>query len=236
MATTLAEINLEKGDFAQLAVLYKTYGNTTLRDKYVEKAIGNGVSDDMHCYLRAHVQGKPELIPSEVVDRVTEMLSSGPSASKTELARHLRDVGRPAASLQAYLEGIGEDLESGNLFAAMYYLKEVAQCDFPSALLPLSLKEFRKSGDLWWEVRTLQELGWEDELKEVMQGRRREIEEQGDPFLLRVLYQVDGRINEYMKIAAEIERSRVTVINEETGYTYHVFRDCQNEDEPGPVE
>lgn len=236
LATTLTEINLEKEDYSQLAVLYKTYGNSMLRDKYVEKAIEEGVSDDSHCYLRAHIQGRPDLIPPDVVERVTQMLSSGPSASKTELARHFGDVGRSVASLQAYLEGISEDLESGNLFAAMFYLKEVVECDFPSVILPMALKEFRELGDLWWEVRTLQELGWDDELKEVVQGRRREIEQGGNPFLLRVLYEVDGNIDEYMGISAEIERSRVTVVNEETGYTYHVFRDDPDGDESGSSE
>ncbi|MHC5703942.1 HNH endonuclease [Streptomyces tirandamycinicus] len=228
LATSVAEINLEKEDWADLALHYAGIGNVELRDKYTEKAIASGVSDEMHCLLREE-QGMPERIPADVIQREIRRLSEGPHASQAQLARLLRTLGRTQDAVRAYVNGIIEDLDDQRPFAAAFYLKEIVQSGLVEGLFIEALKEAREKGDLWWEIRALEELGWHDELRSVVRSRRGEIEEKGDPFQLRVLYRYEGDREAYADVVELIERAQQTVTDED-GTSYTVYRFDSDDD------
>ncbi|MGY0067384.1 HNH endonuclease signature motif containing protein [Streptomyces sp. QTS137] len=221
LATSIAEINIEKEDWADLALHYANIGNRELQEKYTEKAIATGVSDEMHCYLRSR-QGRPDLIPADVSEREIRRLSEGPYADVTQLARLLRILGRTRDSMRNYAQGMIESLNDDNPFSVAYYLKEVVQEGIIQDLFIEALKEARDRGDLWWEVRALEELGWRDELAATVQEKRVEIEQGGDPFLRRMLYHADGDMNRYADTIELIERAEQAVVGPD-GTSYVVY-------------
>lgn len=70
-------------------------------------------------------------------------------------------------------------------------------------------REFTKSGDLWWRVRALQELGWEDELMRVLLQNREEIERSKNVLLLLQLYQVTGEFEKLEQLQRQLDVSGI---------------------------
>jgi hypothetical protein len=61
LATSLAEIYREAGEFVILAMHYNALGNASLRDKYIEIALLAEPSDDTICFLRK-LQNRMDLV------------------------------------------------------------------------------------------------------------------------------------------------------------------------------
>jgi len=66
--TSTAEIYRENEGFELLAGFYDSIENYELRDKYIEVALQKDSSDQTIMYLRS-LQGRPELIPEETIER-----------------------------------------------------------------------------------------------------------------------------------------------------------------------
>lgn len=209
LAVGVAEILREKEQWWRLAVHYSIYGDDELRDKYIEKAIDEGVTDDTHCYLRG-IQGRPDLIPVDVVECEIARLEG--SDDHFQLARLLVRLERPIEATRAYLTGILEslDTEGRTPFSAAFYLKELAESGLIDELFIEALAEFTRDDDLWWQVRSLQELGWTDELRERVLAAEEEIENGDNMALMIELAKARDDEKAFVEAVKEFERGVTT--------------------------
>lgn len=199
--TTTLDILKERKQYWVLAVQYDALGNTDLRDKYVELALQDESDDDAVIFLRS-MQGRQDLIPQEAIQREVQRREKYEDWS--QLGRLYEKIGDYKKAVQCYCKTILEDLKDDRVFAAAFYLKELAQTDLSGRLFEDAYKKASDERDLWWQIRALQELGWEDELKSVLVKHRAEIEKAGNTFLRQELYRVTGETD---KLYEERRRS-----------------------------
>ena len=74
LATALVEIEREAENWVSLARLYQSIGNTELRDKAIDRAVEQGVSNDTLVMLR-RMQGRLAEVPADVITAELERLS-----------------------------------------------------------------------------------------------------------------------------------------------------------------
>jgi hypothetical protein len=189
MITTTAEILRENKEYELLAIYYHAWGNPDLRDKYIEKAISERkpVSANTEIFLRS-LQGKTELVDSQDIEQ--EIKRKIEWRDWSQLARLYNQIGRWTDAVKTYCQSITESLEKGEFFPAAYYLKELTEENLHARLFENSLREEKERGELWWQVRCLQELGWDTELADLLIARKEEVEKSGNPLLQMVLYEV----------------------------------------------
>lgn len=213
LATSLAEIYLEYGDYTDLAIHYNTIGNESLRDKYIERALAAGVDDDTVVFLRGDLQGQPDLIPDEVAERILSTLEA--KQNWLQRARTLRHLHRWEESARDYCKGIIELLAQGNTFTAAFYLKELCEEGIHRELFLLAYSESR---ELWWKIRALEELGDRDELRRLLIANEEEIRQNSDTSMLVVLEESIGDDRAYIEarkrfaheeVAIEVELSEI---------------------------
>ncbi len=65
-----------------------------------------------------------------------------------------------------------------------------------------AFKRASDNNDLWWQIRALQELGWDTELKTLLIKSEAEIEESGNVLLLKEL----ARVKEYSARILELNK------------------------------
>lgn len=201
IATSVAETLRENEEYELLAMHYNAIGNVELRDKYIEQAIQADPSDQTVSFLRG-LQGKPELIPHEVVQREMERYTR--NEDWTQRARFLARLGRHQDAITDYVRGILESLEDGNAFSAAFYLKELYQSDLLEELFVVALKKAEDDGDLWWQVRALDELEWTTELDALLLAHEQEIEASRNPSLQVMLARAKGDVERSMNLRKEI--------------------------------
>lgn len=73
-------------------------------------------------------------------------------------------------------------------------------------LFKLAYREAAEEGDLWWQIRPLQELGWEGELKQLLSDHSDEIRESGNPLTLALLNWSEDRQSEYVQSRKDFAR------------------------------
>jgi hypothetical protein len=201
MATSIAEIYRENQEYELLAMHYDAIGNTELRDKYIEIAITKGASDNSICFLRG-MQGKPELIPDEIINRELEKYTK--DKNWTQRARFYMSLGKQIEAAKDYVEGVRHDLSNDNVFAAAYYLKELVKDGLIDDLFIEAFRKAKAENDLWWQVRALQELGWEKELKVLLLENEEEIKKSGDSLLLQELSSAKGDTKKTAELMKEM--------------------------------
>jgi tetratricopeptide (TPR) repeat protein len=202
--TSIVEIFRENEEFGFLANLYHSIGNYELRDKYIELALAKNPSDFDIVNLRC-LQGKPELIPEEVIKR--EEIRYASNEDWSQKARFSRRLGKPRDAVEDYVRGILRSLEKGSTFSAAYYLKELIKSNLGQELFIIAFKEAIDRGDLWWQVRALDELGWQKELDEHLLKNAKEIEDSGDLNLNILLAKARGNTEQYLELRKEMMRS-----------------------------
>lgn len=203
-ATSLAEIYREAGEYELLAIHYGVLGNQELRDKYIELAIKQAPTTGRITFLRG-LQNRPDLIPQEVVER--RLQQHDKYGDWEQKGRFLATLGRYGEAVQAYLRGISESLEQGNTFSPAFYLKELHRDGLIDRLLEIALREARERGDLWWQVRALQELGWGSELRELLLSKAEEITSSGDLLLQILLAREQGDEKRVLELEQAMARS-----------------------------
>lgn len=201
LMTSIAEIYRENEEFELLAMHYHTIGNNELRDKYIEIALQKKPKDQTTCFLRC-LQGKPDLIPRDVIAREVERYAK--NRDWLQRARFYADLGKHREAVLDYTRGIGESLKQNELFTAAYYLKELAKSELIQELLISALRQAQEAGDLWWQVRALEELGWKKELNDLVLQNSKEIEESGDPMLSLLLANARGDKEESAKLLKDM--------------------------------
>lgn len=201
MATSLAEIYRENQEYELLAMHYDTIGNKELRDKYIEIAITKDPSDNAICFLRG-LQRKPELIPDEVIKRELEGYTK--QKNWTQRARLYNTLGKNIKAAKDYINGVRHDLAKGNMFSAAYYLNELVREDIIDELFIEAFRQAKSENDLWWQIRALQELGWEEQLKVLILENEKYIQESGDSLLLEELVRAKGDTEKTVKFIKDM--------------------------------
>lgn len=177
LVTSLVEIHKEEESWLELALLYHHVGNRDLRDKYIELAISAGVHDSTEIYLRG-LQGKANLVKTDVAEQVLDELADGEYWH--DRARRLMDMGRPREAVIDYLKSILDSMEEGNAFSAAFYLRELVDADLITQTYLMAFDDAAAEGDLWWQVRVLEDLKWETELHAFVLAHRDEIHKSQD--------------------------------------------------------
>ena len=112
------------------------------------------------------MQGKANLIPSEVINR--EVSRHKKNKDWNQLARLYRDIRDFKNMAKYHVKGIHESLEEGNIFSDAYYIKELFDEMAVDSLFEIALKEYSEKNDFHGQMRSLQELGWKDELNKLL--------------------------------------------------------------------
>lgn len=213
LATSLAEIYRENQEYELLAMHYHSTGNAELRDKYIELAIKQDPHDQTICFLRS-LQGKPGLIPTEVVER--EVTRYTQNKDWLQRARFYKDLGKTREAISDYILGINESLHDNQYFSVAYYLKEFMEEGLLDELFILALRQSADEGDLWWQIRALQELGWHKELDEFVLKHADEIEKSGNPMMTLLLASAKSDTRKYIEIRKTMARTeRTAIVGEE---------------------
>lgn len=200
LATGIAEIYREAGDYYGLALHYEAFGNAELRDKYIEKAIAAGV-DDWELVILRNMQARRDLVPPEVAERQLKRLAD--SKDFTGLARFQQELGDDVAAAKAYAAGLADLAGRDNLFSLGFYFKEAAKSGIIDALFEAALGQAETDGDLWWQIRSLEELEWDSELRKLVLSREQEIRSGNDSLLKQVLARVLGDASALVEAVAQ---------------------------------
>ena len=203
LVTSIAESLREDQEFELLAMYYDAIGNYELRDEYIELAIQKDPRDQTICYFRC-LQEKPELIPDEVIER--ELARYTKNKDWLQRARFYQGLGKYREAVADYIRGIGESLEENRVFTAAFYLKELVEEGLIQELFVLALKQAAEEGDLWWQVRALEELEWQKELYDLALRNAKGIEESSDPTLCVLLAEARGDKQQAVELRKAIAR------------------------------
>ena len=198
LATSIAEIYRDADAHEQLAMHYLTLGNTELRDKYIELAIESGMDDASIIFYRSE-QNRVDLIPEEVVRREERRLLR--HKNFFQVARLYRSLNRRVEAVQMTCRGALEAIASGNMFTAAYYLKEMAAEGDIQSLFELAFEEAKKSNDLWWQVRALQEMDMDGEADRLLKANREQIESGAELHLRQALALTEGDERRFIELS-----------------------------------
>lgn len=192
------EIAKENGDWYEVALLYHRAGEMELRDKYIDLTLAEDPSPFYQVLLR-RMQGKASELPDEIKAAAVEQASQ----DWTVKAGVLYETGDVKEATRTLLSGITEALERSNPFAAAYYIKNRLSA-IVKDLFMQSLDQFAAEGDLWWQLRCYEELGWDGSAQELLLGNEAEIRASNDVLLLQKLAAVKGNEEEYVDIMKAI--------------------------------
>jgi hypothetical protein len=170
LVTSLVEINRNAENWVNLAFLYDGISNEELRDEAVDKATAAGASDGVLLMLR-RMQGRLGEVPKDMIDSELERLKD----NYRERSLLLEDLGRYREAAEEHLQGLAEDVPRLKNFTLAHHLAELANSGIIEGLFFQSLQEAAERDDLWWQVRALQELGWQSELDELVLGHEGEL-------------------------------------------------------------
>jgi tetratricopeptide (TPR) repeat protein len=197
LATSVAEIYRENQQYELLAMHYHLLGNAELRDKYIELALVEDPTDQSVVFLR-QLQRIPELIPESVIERETRRYTRNKAWSQR--ARFFHGLNRHEEAIADYLQSILESLQEGNFFSAAFYLRELQEKDLLKELQVMALRQAEDGGEMWWQVRSLEELGWGSELHDLLLNNKDEILESGNPSLQAKLAVAMGDMDRYIQL------------------------------------
>ena len=196
-----AELEIAKSqeNWLQMAQVYHSIGDVELRDKYINLAIQQG-ADPFYFWVFARMQDRVEQLPDDIVARALEVVSD----DWTMKGAILFDTGKLLEAAQTYLAGIKEALDHGEWFSAAFYMKHALNEKVVDELFKRSLRESAEEGDLWWQLRAFEELGWTDARRELLLGNERKIMESDDQNLIRALAEAKGDRDLVLKTVKEI--------------------------------
>jgi hypothetical protein len=203
--TTLIERLRENQDYITLATIYDDLDSADLRDKYIDLALERDSPDWLVIDLRS-MQNRRDLIPEDVVER--RLTRQAEISDWSNRARTLSDLGRNVEAVKDYAKAILESLENDRIFHAAYCLRELVEKGLIDSLFEKALEGATAENDLWWQVRCLQELGWDAELDELLLANEDEIEASGNLSLRSYLLLAKGDEEEADKVSIEFSAAR----------------------------
>lgn len=203
---SITEIYRENKQFDLLAIQYSIIENNNLRDKYIELAIKNNPNDSTIIFLRG-LQNKIELVPLDVKEKEYKRLTD--NEDWTQRARFHINFNNFFDATKDYIIGINKSLENGQYFTAAFYLKELYSENLVDSLFELALKKAADEEDLWWQLRSLEELGWFSQIEELLLNNAEEIENSNNKMLLSKLEKARGNFKNSYKIYEEMAKKSV---------------------------
>lgn len=199
----IAELYKTNKAYLQLVILYDSIGSKSLRDKYANLAI-KGASDQETLNIRRW-QKRLDLVPSSIVERELDLYKHKKYWNMRAMI--YRDLERSEEAVENYALTAIQSLREGNPFSAAFYLKQLFESSLVDSLFHRAFEKAERQGNLWWQVRALQELGDGDRLRSLLLKNDVEIEEGTDLTLKALLADAQGnstRAREYRRqIAAE---------------------------------
>ena len=208
--TSIIEDLTERKEYVLLAMFYHNVGNKELRDKYTGIALSKKQDADTVIFLRA-LQGNISLVSPEVIEKEVQRLEN--TKDWTQLGRLYVDIEKWSEAVKSYCTGITNSLDKNNWFSAAFYLKELWREKLYEKLFQKALKSAADKGDIWWQVRALEELGWDTELQALLKAHEEEIRKSGDPILQSLLFKGLKDEDNYAKAMKNIykETKMVTI-------------------------
>jgi tetratricopeptide (TPR) repeat protein len=209
--TSTIETLRERKEYILLAMLYDNIGNKELRDKYIENVLSKPQEPDTVLFLRS-LQGKAGSVAPAIIKK--EIRNRKKNKDWSQLARLYVDIGKWTEAVRYYCKSVLESIDTDNIFGAAFYLKEMSLGKkLHEKLFQIALKKDTERKDLWWQIRALQELGWNSELDELLKTHEREIKQSGDLYMLALLYkslnEKDHYVEAMKKMYKGIEVKRV---------------------------
>lgn len=156
---------------------YQRSSQIDLRDKNIDKALLNkDVPVETELYLRA-MQGKIHLVdPIKVQEQLDDWKQTQDWSS---LARAYRYLGQHDEAIEYYCLYCINALKDGNPFSAGYYMKEMIENKLVVYLFERALQQAKEKDDVWWQIRSLQELDRDNEIDELVLQNQEIIERRG---------------------------------------------------------
>jgi len=215
-ATSIAEIYRENEEYELLAIHYHNIENIELRDKYIEKVLSENPSDDSVLFLKS-LQARGNEVSKEIIDRQVRRYKA--EKDWLQIARIYKQVDDPIESVKFYLKGVSQVFADKNYFTSAFYLKELVEDGLIDHLFSQAFIEAKEQGDLWWQVRALQELGWNTELSDLVIENRENILHSNDLRLLQLLAEIEGNDEEYINLI-KMEANSTHIFPDDTiGFT-----------------
>lgn len=187
------------GNYKLLAIHYDVTKNIELRDRYIEELLKKEATDENIIYYRS-IQNKIDLIPKQVIKREIKRLSR--KRSWHLLARLYSNIGNHKAAAEYYIKDIAGSLKKGSLFSAAFYIKELNEKTLEE-LFKIQLQKVSKKRDLWWQIRCLQELGRESDVRALVLKNKTKIRKSNDIQLKILLAIIEGDDEEYLRLRIE---------------------------------
>jgi hypothetical protein len=179
------EIAKRKGDLVAVARLYHAIGDIQLRDTYIDRALAKPHQAWEEFWLRG-LQGRIDLLSPQTVQDVLS------TTDWTARAGALADLGQIDEAAVELLEGILDSVRNKRYFTAAYYIKYGLLERLLAPLFEKRLTEALESGDLWWQMRVYEELGWTHEKTQLLLAHESEIMESGFLPFIRELAEAKG--------------------------------------------
>ena len=168
-----------------LALDYHHSGQLALRDKCIDKLLLNkDVPVEEELFFRS-IQGKVHLVDTNKVQVQLDEWKKEEDWSR--LARAYSQLGRHDEAVEHYCLTCIGGLKDGNPFTAGYYMKEMIRDKLLDYLFERALEQAKEKDDVWWQIRSLQELERGDEIDELVLQNRELIRRQGRPHELTYL-------------------------------------------------
>lgn len=208
--TSIAEIFRENEQYELLAMHYHSIGNAELRDKYVEKTLSKSPTPQTIVFLRG-LQNRADLIPEEIINEEIERRTKNKDWS--QLARLFVTIKRWNEAVYYYCKEIIKAVQEGNVFTAAYYLKEMSLGEkLQNKLFENAYSQATRERNLWWQIRALQELGWDSELDELLKAHKVEIERSDDNYMMALLYKTIGDRRRYAETLKKMYKGAKIVV------------------------
>jgi len=202
LITSQAETFKERKQYVLLAGLYHSIGNTELRDKYIEIALRKKQPDSTVIWLRC-LQNKKELIPEDILNK--QFSSYLKNEDYFQMGRLNYDLGRLDQAAIDYIDGIHHAIHNHEtVFTAAYYIKEFLEKNLDETLFIRAFKQASEKKDLWWQIRALQELEWDDCLNEFLLKNADQIEKSGDIRMRSMLAAAKGDLDRSVELEKQL--------------------------------
>ena len=194
----VANMLLERRQYELLARHYHRLGSTELRDHYIDLALSQPEArTESEVHLRS-LQGRlAEVDPMKIELLIVTTRRENGAMS---LMRLFLMLGRPFEAFQLFCETVSDLLQTKRYYLAARLLARMRTEEFEKALLQAAYRDFRAKGNLWGQVRCLQYLGWEAELRQLLLDHRATIE-RGSHALLR--FELYKRLHDQEKLNQE---------------------------------
>ncbi|MCU1223079.1 MAG: endonuclease [Edaphobacter sp.] len=152
-------------NYEELIFIFNNLNERELRDKYIELRLQKKRPFEEELYFRS-MQGRLDLLSNEELKK--HFADYEASEDWQDLARDYFLIGDKINGTKYMCKHVVRAISQGNFFNAAFCVRALALNHPVDSLFEKALIENREKKDLFWELRSLEELGWTDELMSVI--------------------------------------------------------------------